>query len=214
MMKAQRAAFTLLEVLVVIGTLFLLVVVVLVVQNTTSCKGRSSRISCASNLRQIGLAFRMWANDHNEKFPMALTIAEGGTKELALQGLPLASFTIISNELNNPKPLSCPDDDKRTRATNFTRLRPKNLSYFLGLDASEMNPASILAGDRNMCINGQPTNGFVEITNWAAVTWSARIHNRQGNIGLADGSAHQVTDNQIQKQLQASGATTNRFAIP
>src|SRR5579871_836670 len=30
---------------------------------------QGARVRCASNLKQIGLAAIMWANDHNEKFP-------------------------------------------------------------------------------------------------------------------------------------------------
>ena len=205
------SAFTVIEVVFVVGTVFLLF---LIIPQTTTCKGRSARVSCTSNLKQIGLAFRMWANDYGERFPMDLMAAEGGTRESALLGLPFTSFSIISNELNNPKPLLCPDDEKRARATDYGQLTPKNLSYFLGVDASELNPQTILSGDRNLCINGQPTYRFLQTTNSSAITWGANIHKHQGNIGLADGSAHQVTDHLLQKQLQATGLATNRFAIP
>ena len=96
----------------------------------------------------------------------------------------------------------------------FAQLTANNLSYFLSVNASRANPASRLVGDRNLCMYGWPTNGFVEITNWSAVTWGADIHKHQGNIGLADGSAHQTTDLILQRALQASGIATNHFAIP
>ena len=145
---------------------------------------------------------------------MELDITQRGTKESAVQGLPLASFAIISNQLENPKPLNCPSDKQRMRATNFAHLTPKNLSYFLGVDASETNPQSILSGDRNLCINGQPAYRLVQITNWSAITWGANLHKQQGNISLVDGSVRQVTDLMIQKAMKASGVATNRFAIP
>ena len=212
-MKTRRnAGFTVIEVVLVL--VLVIILLGLILPATTHRGTHGSRIQCTSNVKQIGLAFRMWANEHGEKFPIQLSIAEGGTKDLAMQGLPLASFRIISNELNSPKPLHCPDDKERKMATDFGRLTPNNLSYLLGLDASEVNPQSILSGDRNVCINGQPTNGFVQITNWSVVSWSTSIHNGQGNLGLADGSAHQVTATLLQKQLQATGLTINRFAIP
>ena len=145
---------------------------------------------------------------------MNLNAADGGTKESAWQGQPLATFWIISNELNNPKPLTCQDDVKRTGVPMFAQLTSKNLSYFVGLNASVTNPASILTGDRNLCINGRPTNGFVQISNSSVVTWGADIHKHQGNIGLADGSAHQVTDPLLLKTLQSTALATNRFVIP
>ena len=213
-MKGRRSAgFTVLELLVLIGTL-MVVVTLAMPQLSQGCKARASRISCTSNLKQIGLAYRTWANEHEERFPMELTVAEDGTKELALTGLPFSSFTIISNELNNPKPLHCPDDKKRDRATTFPQLTVKNISYFLGLDVTQLNPATILSGDRNLCFNGKPTYRLLQTTNWPAITWGANIHEHQGDLGLADGSAHQVTDVMLQRALQASRIATNRFAIP
>ena len=211
MKTRHNAAITLIEVLLVLVVLFILLGLFL--PATTRCRARSGRISCASSLKQVGLAFRMWANEHGERFPMELTTAEGGTKESALQGLPLTSFLAISNEINNPKPFTCPDDTQRTRATMFSQLTA-NLSYFLSVDAAETNPASILSGDRNLLINGNPASGLVQITDPATVTWGPKIHKHQGNIGLADGSAHQVTDQLLQKQLRTTGLATNRFAIP
>ena len=206
-----RAGFTLVEVVLVIVVAFILIGLLL---PSIGRGRRSTRIHCNSNLKQIGLAFRMWANDHNDRFPMQLTLAQGGTQESALRGLPLASFKIISNELNSPKPLNCPEDKKRTMTRDFAQLTPKNLSYFLGLDAAEGRPNTILTGDRNLCINTRSVRGLVQITNSSTVTWSPDIHKGQGNLGLADGSAYQVTDQLLQKALQNSTITTNRFAIP
>lgn len=204
--------FTLLELIFVIGTL---VLAVLIVPELARPKNRNcGRLRCPSNLKQIGLAFRMWANDHENRFPMQVSVAEGGTKELALRGLALPSFATISNELCNPKPLHCPQDFERERTREWAQLAVTNLSYFVSIDASETNSASILAGDRNICIGGQLANGLVQITNSKCVSWGVRIHANQGHITLADGSAHQVTDTLFQKSFEATHLSTNRFAIP
>lgn len=209
--KRGRSAFTLIDLVFIVGTVLILFMIFPLEART---KARASRIACLSNLKQIGLAFRMWAAENGHRFPMELMVAEGGTRETVRLGLPLPSYTIISNQLNNPKPLHCPDDSKRIRVATFAQLTPKNLSYFLGVDPSETNPGAILTGDRNLRINGQPTYRVLQTTNWSAVTWGAGIHQRQGNIGLADGSVQQVNDSSLQRQLQASGLATNRFAIP
>src|SRR5688572_4084755 len=102
-MKTRRSAgFTILELLLVVVLVVILLGLILPSIMRDPC--RSRRVHCTGNLKQIGLAFRMWANDHNEKFPMELTVEEGGTKELALQGLPLSSFSILSNEMAQAKP--------------------------------------------------------------------------------------------------------------
>jgi len=209
--SAVRGAFTLVELSFVIGTLvlFALILPALFQPKTRRYCG----ISCSSNLKQIGLAFRMWANDHGERFPMHVSVVEDGTKEIALKDLAVATFSSISNELNNPKPLACPRDSERDRTVDFTKLAIANISYFISLEASEY-PFSILAGDRNVSVAGRLTNGLVEITNPVSAVWGVRIHMKQGNVVLADGSAHQLDNGLLQNTLCNTCIATNRFVIP
>ena len=212
MKTRQNSGFTFLEVLLIVMVVF--VVMGLLLPSMHRAPRRSNRIQCVSNLKQIVLAFRMWSNDRGEKFPMQLSEAEGGTKGLISQGLPLSSLMIISNELNSPKLLTCQDDKGRKRVSLFTELTPNNLSYFVGVDAAETNPASILSGDRNIHINGKPARGYVRITDYSTATWGPDIHKHHGNIALADGSASQTTQDGLQKAIRGTGLATNRFAIP
>ena len=206
-------AFTLTELFFLIGTLVLaggLIIPALIRPKVHRC----CITRCPSNLKQIGLAFRMWANDHEDKFPMQVSVAEGGTKELALLGFALASFASISNELNNPKPLHCRQDSERERATQWEQLAVTNVSYFVSMDASETNSASILAGDRNVCIGGQLATGLIHITNPKLAAWGVGIHSNQGNIVLADGSAHGVNGFGLRNAFTNSGIATHRFIFP
>jgi prepilin-type processing-associated H-X9-DG protein len=72
----------------------------------------------------------------------------------------------------------------------------------------------LLSGDRNIT-GGTLNNGFLRIlkTNTLA-GWTTEMHNRAGNIGLADGSVQQVTDRGLQQQLEASALPLIRLAIP
>jgi competence protein ComGC len=210
-MKRFRA-FTLVELMFVIGTLVLAMLVIPALTRPTN--RNCGRLRCPSNLKQIGLAFRMWANDHGDKFPMQVSIAEDGAKELAEQGFALPSFASISNELNNPKPLHCPQDFERERATRWEQLAVTNLSYFMSLEASETNPASILAGDRNVCIGGQLATQLARIQNPKFAAWGVRIHTNRGNVVLSDGSAHQLDDLGLRTALTNSSVATNHFIFP
>ena len=144
---------------------------------------------------------------------MQVSVADGGTKELALQGIALATFTSISNELNNPKPLNCPLDFDRDRTNSFDYLTSSNISYFVSINVSN-NSSAILGGDRNVCVGGRLANGLVEIPNpnWAA--WGVRIHTNQGNVVFADGSFQQMDDRLLRTTLRNTGLATNRFLIP
>jgi prepilin-type N-terminal cleavage/methylation domain-containing protein/prepilin-type processing-associated H-X9-DG protein len=67
-----RRAFTLIELLVVIAIIAILAALLL--SALSSAKQRAWTISCNSNLRQVGLGMRMFADDHREFYP------ESGTK--------------------------------------------------------------------------------------------------------------------------------------
>jgi hypothetical protein len=72
-------------------------------------KDKAQRINCMSNMKQIGLAARMWSNDHGEKFP--------------------PDFISMSNELSTPKIFVCPGDRSKTRAMDWSSFGPENVSY-------------------------------------------------------------------------------------
>jgi hypothetical protein len=173
------------------------------------------RINCISNLKQIGLAFRMWANDHGDKFPMSVSVITNGTMEFNETGDVFRHFQVLSNELNTPRVLVCSNDKERTRATNWTiRFSNKNVSYFVALDADETQPQTILSGDRNIT-GGVLTNGNIMLfTANSQAGWSKELHKHQGNVGLADGSAQQCTASGLRRQFQSITNVPIRLAIP
>jgi hypothetical protein len=70
---------------------------------------RAMRIQCVNNMKQMGLAVRIWAGDNNDIFPPDLVC--------------------MSNELSTPKILVCPADTGRQVAANFSSYTDANCSY-------------------------------------------------------------------------------------
>lgn len=208
---ADRKAFTFAELLLVVVSL---AVVLLLISLAPRKKGRSLRVRCTVNLKQVALAFNLWAHDRETRFPMELLASEGGTREAALAGKLLPNFLIISNELRDPALLICPEDKQRKPAKTFASLTTANLSYFPNVDAALTNQNHIIAGDRNLALGTSMVQpGLLEITNVNALSWSSSPHGGGGNIGLIDGSAHQTTTKQL-RDLLLLGGSTIRLIIP
>lgn len=111
------------------------------------------RISCVSNLKQIGLAFREWSLDNDDRFPCNVSTNAGGAMEFSAVGRDgfdrnaARHFQVLSNELNTPKILVCPEDKARKPAADFVNLQAGNVTYQLrsGTNVSEANPREVLA---------------------------------------------------------------------
>jgi prepilin-type N-terminal cleavage/methylation domain-containing protein/prepilin-type processing-associated H-X9-DG protein len=74
--RGSRSGFTLIELLVVIAIIAILAALLSPALRNALETGRAAH--CASNLRQIGLAARQYANDHEGGFPVHVEILPGG----------------------------------------------------------------------------------------------------------------------------------------
>ena len=211
----KDGGFTFIDLLIVLVTVVLMAGWGYYWVNRPRARGCSGcRVNCVSNLKQVGLAARMWSNDHGERFPWQVSTNDGGTLEYASTTEVFLHFMALSNELITPKVLACSSDPLRAKATDWDNLTNANVSYFVGLDAADGKPQLLLSGDRNITTNGATTSGFLTVATDSLVRWTSGIHSNLGNIGLADGSAQQVNDAGLQAQLKESSISPVRLVIP
>src|SRR6266513_4458959 len=103
------SAFTLLELLVVIS--IIVVLAALLLPALAKTKAKANRIACLNNLKQIGAASHLFANEHGDKFPVEVSTNQGGSLEYVQSARKLAetfsfsfrNFQVMSNELGTPK---------------------------------------------------------------------------------------------------------------
>ena len=125
--KRQRAGFSLIELLVVIAIMSLLIAILLPVLN--QAKIQANRAACVGNLRQVGVAIHMYAEDFGDTIPYGpsgrpvtgsnfYTVTGNVTSLLSLEdGAPVGLGLLLEDYLaHQPTVIFCPGADQPSEA--------------------------------------------------------------------------------------------------
>lgn len=195
--------FTLIELLVVIAVISVLVVVLLPVFARVRERGR--QVACASNLRQLSLAFSEYTQDNDETVPSAYCCADGNTDRIggwiAYNVFPADTgaghFDVTSGSIypyiKSVHVFVCPNDMEGERtnnsyAVNSCMLNAKSQDglYSGKLLSAFSSPSQImLLGEEgaHSLLDGSTDDGFLRYQN---NVFSMR-HSGGSNISFVDG---------------------------
>jgi prepilin-type N-terminal cleavage/methylation domain-containing protein/prepilin-type processing-associated H-X9-DG protein len=130
--KRRTAAFTLIELLVVIAIIAILAALLLPALSTAKAAGLSA--ACKSNLRQIGLALKLYT-DEFQKYPLCATTDPPSV-------ISLWDRKILTLAANNVDLFTCPADKLAVKWTNNVHLPQRNPCYGYNMAGSGRYPAS------------------------------------------------------------------------
>ena len=123
MTPRKTAGFTLIELLVVIAIIALLMGILM--PALSKARKQAWGVSCGSNLRQVGAAANLFAEDHEGKIPRAddLKLLAGHTQEETTRWfkafMPYLAQNVVNGDYRNVKIYRCPAYPEKKQTLNF-----------------------------------------------------------------------------------------------
>lgn len=203
----RRRAFTLVELLVVIGIIALLISILMPV--LSKAKQQANAVACSSQMRQVFLAMIQYAGDNRDHLPIAPWIGVRPTQQYAQCAFTFDTDGVANYQnkygcllkylgktpLTRNKLMQCPDD-LQINPFDGSLLRNFSFSFNYQIDIDGLNPVGrtvkltqvhnpaqkILIFEERL-----PNDGYCVWDLWDADALTTRHPGGRANLGFADG---------------------------
>ncbi len=234
-MRPQTQGFSRLDLLGILGGFSLCLFLALPLFAVT--RGDSKRAGCFNNLRQVGHAFQLWANEHEDTLPWGVWASQGGTRpdSGAKPANAWLEFLPLTNVLATPRVLACPADSATKVARSWgsdstgflnSGLRANGLSFFVSFDTAVSSPPARLphaafTGDRDFRMTAGPlvscslgVSGVRSVyANDTTVAWTNAVHGGDGGHLLRfDGAVEFTQSGDLRTAVAGSQSDENGIA--
>jgi prepilin-type N-terminal cleavage/methylation domain-containing protein/prepilin-type processing-associated H-X9-DG protein len=205
--KCNRSvkAFTLIELLVVIAIIAILAALLL--PALAGAKEKALRIGCVNNLRQLQLAWSLYADDHDGRVPPNRASPQASLSGSWVVGDAKHDLTtsnlqsgVLFPYVDSVAVYRCPSDRSRVSGSWQTRVRSYSMSdWFDGadpwvtspvtrIDQLATGPANIFVFlDENEDSNDNASFGIAPLGTWVWINWPTARHDRGGTLSFTDG---------------------------
>lgn len=218
MKSSKQSGFTLIELLVVIAIIAILAAILFPV--FAKAREKARQITCASNEKQLGLAFIQYVQDNDSKWPSI----EGSYYVAPNTAWTGGWCNVIYPYVKSAAVFECPDDPNNANpyqsyALNYAIWNDDfNAPAYLGLkDASFTAPSSTLvlyetnwqsSGNPATAPDGQNATGLVGNADWTAgdlANWHDPSSTSRANYLAADGHVKNLTMMQVSWERSNAG---------